>query len=284
MTNMPRASLPSISRRKLFNRLAKKHFTVRKETALSTEWFLCKMKEDCHFHPLFFIPDDLISYLFSEGILIEKEKFAPLSPSGRVLLRRILLNDGEFLGQHQTRVEETFLNDGQKKQVIVNHSECPLAWLAKRKTKDGKPLIEPYQLASGERLRAAFEKSLMAPQITQDWARLTSSQSNHNKNCAPDLTVSEAALLAKQTFFAALDAVGPELASILVDVCCEQRGLEEAEKRHGWPKRSGKIILSMALTRLARHYGLFATPQPYSKKGAPLHHWGTDDYRPTLDG
>ena len=82
----------------------------------------------------------------------------------------------------------------------------------------------------------------------------------------------------------ALMAVGPEVAGVLVDICCELKGLEEAEKENGWPQRAGKVVLQIALTRLARHYGLIGKEvggeQP---RGRRLRHWGSDDYRPTLD-
>lgn len=41
-----------------------------------------------------------------------------------------------------------------------------------------------------------------------------------------------------------------------IDICCELKGLEEAEKSQCWPQRAGKVVLQLALTRLARHYGL----------------------------
>ena len=82
----------------------------------------------------------------------------------------------------------------------------------------------------------------------------------------------------------ALTAVGPELAGVLIDVCCELKGLEEAERNQGWPQRAGKVVLQIALTRLARHYGLAVADESYRRGRRSIRHWGSEDYRPTLDG
>lgn len=276
--------LPSISKRKLLQRLTHRLYFVKKDPSNLPQWYLCKKVKSSSFNQLCLIDDDIMTEFFSLGILIEDQEFAPLSPAGRTLIRRLLLNDGEFIGQHQFRSDETVLKDGVQKQVLVDHKESPLTWLAKRKSKNGRPLLDPYQFASGERLRATFEKSQMSPKITQNWDRLTSSLSKHDKNSFNEALLSDAVMSAKQNYHAALEAVGPELSGILIDICCEQRGLEDAEKRNGWPKRSGKIILSMALTRLARYYGFISTPKPKFDTTGEIIHWGSEDYRPLIDG
>jgi hypothetical protein len=80
----------------------------------------------------------------------------------------------------------------------------------------------------------------------------------------------------------ALTAAGQELAGVLIDICCEPKGLEEAEKSRGWPQRAGKVVLQPALTRLARHYGLDVPDEmPRPRRG--IRHWGSKNYLPTLD-
>ncbi len=276
--------LPSISSNKLLSKLNHRLYFISKEAPDAKNWCLCKSCKTKVFNPQYLISAEIMKDFFARGILDEKETRAPLSSAGRTLIRRILLNGGETLGQHQTRHQETLLKDEVSKQVTVDYQESPLTWLFKRKNKNGRPLIDTHQFASGERLISTYEKALMAPQVTQNWDRLASSLSKHNKNNFKELTLSEAALSAKQNYITALDAVGPELSGILVDICCEQRGLEDAEKRNGWPKRSGKIILGLALTRLARHYGFISTPQPIFQNSGTIGHWGDEDYRPTIDG
>ena len=80
----------------------------------------------------------------------------------------------------------------------------------------------------------------------------------------------------------ALAAVGPELCGVLIDVCCHLKGLEEAERMAGWPQRSAKIVLQLALTSLARHYGLQTAPHAGGKASA-VRHWGSEDFRPMFE-
>ena len=48
-------------------------------------------------------------------------------------------------------------------EVTVDEAESPLGWLARRKGRDGRALIEPVQLLAGERLRAEFTRAADSP-------------------------------------------------------------------------------------------------------------------------
>src|SRR6185437_3570610 len=133
--------------------------------------------------------------------------------------------------------------------VTIDESESPLAWLARRKGRDGRALIEPTQLQAGERLRAEFTRAQMMPRITSSWSATVSDGA---RGLNP-VTFTETVIGARQRVRAALDAVGPEFAGLLVDVCCFLKPVPDVERDRGWPARSGKVVLQLALDRLARH-------------------------------
>jgi hypothetical protein len=159
--------------------------------------------------------------------------------------------------------------------------ETPLAWLHRRKDKDGQPLITDAQYTAGERLAADYHRAHISRRVTSDWSGVAASR--RVRRGAPDTGVelSDAAVAARERVYRALGAVGSELGGILLDVCCFETGLEMAEQAAGWPQRAAKVVLQLALTSLARHYGLIA---PERLPFARLRHWGDEDYRPTIDG
>jgi hypothetical protein len=65
-----------------------------------------------------------------------------------------------------------------------------------------------------------------------------------------------AQIAAKRRFDAAIAALGRGLGDIAWRVICACEGLPVAEAGLGWPKRSGRVVLTLALDRLADHYGL----------------------------
>jgi len=59
---------------------------------------------------------------------------------------------------------------------------------------------------------------------------------------------------ARRRFEAAVAEAGPGLADILWRVVCAGEGMREAESALGWPARAGKLVLGLALDRVADYY------------------------------
>ncbi|MCL4766469.1 MAG: hypothetical protein KJZ80_09575 [Hyphomicrobiaceae bacterium] len=165
----------------------------------------------------------------------------------------------------------------------INDNESPLAWLRRRRDKDGRPLISEEEFEAGERLRADFWFAGMTPKVTSSWNATSSSRRERRAAPGAGIEMQDRIVAARERVRIALQAVGPELSGILIDVCCHLQGLEDAERAAGWPQRSGKVVLQLALARLARHYGLVRAGDEPSGRQRPRH-WGAPDYRPAIDG
>jgi hypothetical protein len=158
-----------------------------------------------------------------------------------------------FRAQHLDLATREIMAETGAISVLVNDSESPLAWLARRKGRDGRTMISPNQFIAGEKLRADFTRGHLSPRVTSDWSAPTG-RSRTFSGGAGEMT--DLVIASRQRVRLAMEACGPEFSGLLMDVCCFLRGLEEVERERGWPLRSAKIVLQLALDRLARHYGL----------------------------
>ena len=165
----------------------------------------------------------------------------------------------------------------------LNPDESPLAWLARRKDKDGRPLLSETEVAAGERLRADFWFAQMTPRVTANWSLLLSGGGGRSGSPDHGAAVPDAVIAAREKVRLALRAAGPDLAGMLIDVCCHLKGLEAAERSGGWPTRSGKVVLQIALRQLARHYGMEREAARHPPAQANMSHWGAPDYKPKLE-
>ena len=159
-----------------------------------------------------------------------------------------------FRAQHLELAAREIMTEGGAVSVLVNDGESPLAWLARRKGRDGCAMISPTQFIAGERLRADFTRAHLAPRVTSDGSAPTSGRSRTPRGGAAGMT--DLMIASRQRVRLAMEACGPEFSGLLMDVCCFLRGLEEVERERSWPHRSAKVVLQLALDRLARHYGL----------------------------
>jgi hypothetical protein len=157
-----------------------------------------------------------------------------------------------FRAQHLTLAEREIMTDAGVATVLANDSESPLAWLARRKGRDGRAMISRDQFAAGERMRADFTRGNLTPRVTSNWSAPTGGRGSGVGPCE----MTDLIIASRQRVRLALQACGPEFFGLLMDVCCFLRGLEDVERERGWPPRSAKVVLQLALDRLARHYGL----------------------------
>lgn len=129
------------------------------------------------------------------------------------------------------------------RSVTVNLRESPLAWLAAR------GLVSERQSEAGERLRADYETAALGAQVTMCWSpRVDGGGARSDPGTRQ--------LAAKRRFDAAIAHAGTGLADVLWRVVCAGEAVPAAERALGWPARSGRLVLGLALDRVADHYVL----------------------------
>jgi len=131
----------------------------------------------------------------------------------------------------------------RRRSVTVNLAESPLTWPHARGHLDDR-LYD-----AGERLRADYERAQLPPSITMRWDPVRVKGSGET-----GLSPTERQISARERFDGAIAAAGSGLADILWRVVCAGEGLPIAEKALDWPARSGKLVLKIALERVAEFY------------------------------
>ncbi|MEB2847112.1 hypothetical protein GAO09_15665 [Rhizobiales bacterium RZME27] len=217
----------------------------------------------------------MLAFGVSRGLVMRRDQTIAATPAASAFLRRALADgEAEFAGQHRDMVEETALVEGARQRVSRNLKESPLAPLARLKDRGGEPFLSVAAFDAGERLAADFTRAQMQPRITASWEpRL---ETGGGRRGAGGTEISDSAMAARDRFARAVEAMGPELSGVAMDVCCFSKGLEVVERERSWPARSAKLMLRAALLALARHYA------PPVAEGRRRHHWGDGDFRPRM--
>jgi hypothetical protein len=133
---------------------------------------------------------------------------------------------------------------GVGRSVTVSVAESPLGWLRSR------GMVDARQFEAGERLRGDYETASLGARVTMRWAARV--DGGGGEGLDPAL----AQVAAKRRFDAALASAGTGLSDIAWRVICAGEGLPVAEKELGWPARAGRLVMTLALDRLADHYRL----------------------------
>jgi hypothetical protein len=137
-------------------------------------------------------------------------------------------------------------NLGTARSVTINVTESPLGWLFSR------GLVTQRQYDAGERLRSDWERAQLSPRVTMAWDAAPVARGRGGSAAEPDLTGAQ--IDAKRRFNDAVASAGPGLSDILWRVVCAGEGMRDAETALGWPARAGKLVLTLALDRVADYY------------------------------
>ncbi|MBS1240113.1 MAG: hypothetical protein H6R45_819 [Proteobacteria bacterium] len=130
----------------------------------------------------------------------------------------------------------------RRRSVTVNLAESPLSWLYARGH------LTDRLFDAGERLRADYERAMIGPNITMRWDLV------RVKGGEAGLNPTERQIAARARFDGAIALAGSGLSDILWRVVCAGEALPVAEKALEWPARSGKLVLKIALDRVADFY------------------------------
>ena len=131
----------------------------------------------------------------------------------------------------------------RRRSVTVNIGESPLGWL------HAHGHLDERLFDAGERLRADYERAQLGANVTMRWDPVRI-KGTGEQGLAP----TERQVAARQRFDGALDRAGTGLRDILWRVVCAGETLPVAEKALEWPARSGKLVLRLALDRVAEFY------------------------------
>ena len=201
-----------------------------------------------------------------------------LLPEGSAFARRLAAAPGSdpFAAQHRSLASKSFC--ATEAPVIVDDRESPIAWLARRRGAKGTAFLAPAQVEAGERFARDVTIALLRPRVTSNW----SGAAGVGGQGPQEIQVCDLAIAARQRLDRAAAAVGPELNGLLVDICGFQKGLELVERERSWPPRAAKVVLRIALDRLASHYGLSSEARGPRATGR-LQSWGAADFRPVIE-
>ncbi len=200
----------------------------------------------------------MVEALVLRGLLRREADKIVLAKAGEAWLAQ----GSRFAEQHQILTTRCLKDErGRDTYVVVNAAESPLTLLQRL------GWLSACACEAGEKLRRDYTIGQLTPRMGVDY-----SAPIHHRGHRPDMA--ETALAARQRFNLALKAAGPGLADILFDVCCYLKGLEESEKARGWPRGSAKVVLRLALERLAEFYGMAAPAAARTRA------WSKDDEEP----
>lgn len=124
-------------------------------------------------------------------------------------------------------------------------------------------------------IQRLFERARLQPRVTQSFSTLP--RGGGAGSHVADM--SDMAADARKRLGALQKLLPSDCAGVLLDVCGFDKALQAIESERGWPRRSAKLVLRIALDSLAPHLGLCS--QASGGEARHMRAWHGDGARPT---
>lgn len=224
------------------------------------------------------VASDVLAACLRRGLAVQRGDRLFATREARSWLRRFISDREEaFLDQHRTVDRAELRRGAERETVTINVTANPLSALARLKDRAGAAWLSPDAVVAGERLARDFHYGALQPRVTQSYEARVGESSRPGPGGAADLR--DSVVAARRRVASAVEAMGPELSGVALDICCFEKGLETVERERLWPPRSAKLMLKTALSQLHRHYN---PPAPPTKRRS--HAWGGEGFRPEVGG
>ncbi len=213
---------------------------------------------------------DEVKKLASEGIIDFQKGNISINPLSKGWLKRKMASKQEqYCDQHRN----VKIN---RKGVKLNINESPISRLTLTSAKKD-PYLKAHHIEAAKRFSQLFERANLRSKITMSYndGQLVSSKNSYNVKT----DISDLAIDARKKVGQLLTNLPNDCASIIIDVCGYEKGLQTIESERGWPRRSAKLVLRIGLEQLAQNFGL--SQQAIGKERNKPSHWLEEQSRPT---
>ncbi|WP_127145619.1 DUF6456 domain-containing protein [Pelagibacterium montanilacus] len=154
-----------------------------------------------------------------------------------------------------------------------------IAALVRRQGRAG-PYLEAHHIVAAERIARLYERSRLTPRVTMRYEPVPGGGRQGRREGGSDIP--EMAAEARKALARLHGHLPPDCMDVIVDVVGYEKGLGEIEAARGWPRRSAKMVLRIALDQAAIAFGLSGAAT--GAASGSVRGWVAPDGRPTLVG